>query len=156
MHLKETLAALAEEVISQNECQLVSFQLKGNVQQYKLVLLVDTEPGVTIEECAKISRQLNALIEERNLLTDAYTLEVSSPGIEAPLKEEWQYRKNIGRKLKIILLDGVEKEGMLKEVSSTHITVEGTGKPGKIKKEDKLMEITYQNIKESTVQVSFN
>lgn len=156
MHLKETLAEVAKEVVEKNGCQLVSFQLKGNAQQQKLLLLVDNEPGVTIDECATISRQLGNLIEERNLIADAYVLEVSSPGLDIPLTEIWQYRKNIGRKLKVALLSGAEKEGKLTEVTDAAIVLEAQGKPGKIKKEDKVMQISFDQIKESKVQVSFN
>jgi len=156
MHLKDQLAVLAQEVVEQNGCQLVSFQLKGNAQQQKLVLLVDTEPGITIDECGKISRQLDGLIEAQGLIAGAYILEVSSPGIDQPLKEAWQYKKNLGRKLAVKLLDGKEKEGKLTEVTETQIILEGIGKPGKIKKEDRVIHISFDQIKESKVQVSFN
>lgn len=156
MHLKEQLAALAEEVVGQNGCQLVSFQLKGNAQQQKIVLLVDNEPGITIDECGKISRQLDAQIEAQGFFSGAYVLEVSSPGLDQPFKEVWQYKKNLNRKLAVQLLDGRDKEGKLVEVTDTYIVLEGIGKPGKIKKEDKIVQISFDQIKESKVQVSFN
>ncbi len=156
MLLKEQLADLAQEVVRHHGCQLVSFQLKGNAQLQKILLLVDNEPGITIEECGKISRQLDALIEEKALMPNAYVLEVSSPGIDQPLKEVWQYHKNKGRILAVKLSDGREKLGKLTEVTEGHIILEGIGKPGKIKKEDKIIEIKFDQILESKVQVSFN
>jgi len=156
MQLKEKLALLAKQAAEENSCQLVEFQLKGNQQQQKLVVLIDNEAGVSIEECAKVSHQLDDLIEAESLIPNAYTLEVSSPGIDIPLIEKWQYEKNLGRKLTVTLVTGIEKEGKLTEVTDTHIIIEGFGKPGKVKKEDKVIQISYDQIKQSKVQVSFN
>jgi ribosome maturation factor RimP len=156
MHLKEKLEKLAHEVVVQNGCQLFSFQLKGNATLQKIVLLADSENGITIDECGKISRQFDGIIEAEGLIQEAYTLEVSSPGIEHPLVQEWQYQRNMGRILKVKLLDGKEKTGILKEMTEKYIVLEGVGKPGKIKKEDKIMTIDFEQIKESVVQVSFN
>ena len=156
MQLKEKLAEMATKISVENNCQLVDFQLKGNEQQYKLIVLVDNEKGIEIDECAKISRQLADLIEAENLIENAYNLEVSSPGIEVPLTHKRQYERNIGRLLKVFLLPGAEKEGKLTVVTSESITIEGQGKPGKVKKEDKVVEIQFDQIKESIVQVSFN
>ena len=156
MQLKEKLAEMAAKISFEYNCQLVDFQLKGNEQQYKLIVLVDNENGIEIDECAKISRQLADLIESENLIENAYNLEVSSPGIEVPLTQKKQYERNIGRLLKVFLLSGAEKEGKLTVVTSESITIEGQGKPGKVKKEDKVVEIQFDQIKESIVQVSFN
>ena len=156
MHLKEKLAELAQEIVGQNACQLVGFQMKGTTNQQKIILLVDNDQGITIDECGNISRQLDALIEAQGLIAGSYSLEVSSPGIDQPLKEAWQYKRNLDRILKVRLLDGKEKEGKLKEVTESHIVLEGIGKPGKIKKEDKVIQINFDQIKESIVQVSFN
>lgn len=156
MQLKEKLAEMAANISVEHNCHLVDFQLKGNEQQYKLIVLVDNEDGIEIDECAKISRQLADLIESENLIENAYNLEVSSPGIELPLTQKRQYERNIGRLLKVFLLSGAEKEGKLTVVTSESITIEGQGKPGKVKKEDKVVEIQFDQIKESIVQVSFN
>lgn len=156
MQLKETLTLLAKQAALDNGCQLVEFQLKGNQQQQKLVILIDNEAGVSIEECAKVSHQLDDLIEAQSLIPNAYTLEVSSPGIDIPLTEKWQYEKNLGRKLTVTLLTGIEKEGKLTQVTENQIVLEGQGKPGKVKKEDKIIQISYDQIKQSKVQVSFN
>jgi len=156
MELKERLTEMVTNVINQQGCQLVDFQLKGNNEQRKLVVLVDTEKGIGIDECAKISKQFAALIEAENLIENAYILEVSSPGIEVPFNDKHRYEKNLGRILKVTLLTGFEKHGKLTVVTNEGITIEGQGKPGKVKKEDKVVVISFDQIKESKVQVSFN
>jgi len=156
MELKQKLTDLVLGVSSKNACQLVDLQIKGNSEHRKLVVLLDTESGISIEECSKVSRELAALIEIENVIEGAYTLEVSSPGIDVPFNDKKKYEKNIGRILKVALLAGNEKVGKLTNVTNESITIEGQGKPGKVKKEDKIIVINFDQIKESKVQVSFN
>jgi len=156
MELKQKLTDLVLGVSRKNACQLVDLQIKGNSEHRKLVVLLDTESGISIEECSKVSRELAALIEIENVIEGAYTLEVSSPGIDVPFNDKMKYEKNIGRILKVALLAGNEKVGKLTNVTNESITIEGQGKPGKVKKEDKIIVINFDQIKESKVQVSFN
>jgi ribosome maturation factor RimP len=57
--------------------------------------------GVSIDDCVTLTRQIQHLITEKNLLNEDYGLEVSSPGLDYPLREDWQFTKNIGRLLKV-------------------------------------------------------
>jgi len=59
------------------------------------------ENGITIDDCARLSREIRNLIIEKNLIEGDFSLEVSSPGLDYPLREPWQFRKNLGRLLKI-------------------------------------------------------
>ena len=64
-------------------------------------IYVDTDEGITISQCAEISRELGAALDAQAVVNEPYELEVSSPGIEKPLKLLRQYKKNIGRKYKV-------------------------------------------------------
>jgi ribosome maturation factor RimP len=57
--------------------------------------------GITIDDCVRLSRQIQYLIAEKQIINDNYKLEVSSPGLDYPLRERWQFEKNMGRLLKI-------------------------------------------------------
>ena len=59
----------------------------------KILILVDGDEGITIDRCAEISRRTGATLEEQETMSDAYVLEVSSPGLEHPLKLMRQYKK---------------------------------------------------------------
>jgi len=62
----------------------------------------DREVGsISIDECAMLTRELRHLIIEQKLLNEDFRMEVSSPGLDFPLREPWQYKKNIGRLLKV-------------------------------------------------------
>ncbi|MFD3003367.1 ribosome maturation factor RimP [Pontibacter toksunensis] len=90
----------------------------------KITVLADGEQGITIDQCATISRRINKQIEE--LLGEeevSYVLEVSSPGLDFPLTQPQQFKRNIGRNLKLRLQDGTEKTGKLEEVTETGINL---------------------------------
>lgn len=89
----------------------------------KLMVIVDGDNGVTIDVCAELSRKLSNLMDERNLLDDAYLLEVSTPGLDHPLKLKRQYFKNIGRGVKVHLKDKSIVQGKLLSVADESLTV---------------------------------
>ena len=70
-------------------------------------IFLDADEGITIEKCIKINRALYNQIEESELFPNGdFSLEVSSPGIDEPLKLQRQYKKNIGRIVEITMIDG--------------------------------------------------
>lgn len=129
---------------------VVGISLKGTGGGQRLLVLLDGDQGVTIDQCSEVSRKLGAQIEEEELIRDQYTLEVSSAGVDHPLGSERQYRKNIGRNLRVTLKDGAKVEGKLLEVKSEEIMVEI-----KLKKETVQQQIATSNIDKSIVLVSF-
>jgi len=124
----------------------------------KVMLTLDGDKGVTLEQCASLSRKIGEGIESQNLLEQAYTLEVGSPGIDQPLKMKRQYNSRVGRKLKVELTDGTEKEGKLEGVTEEKIILlPDTDKKKKAKEANlEAIEIAFTNIKQTYVLVSFN
>jgi ribosome maturation factor RimP len=117
-------------------------------------IFLDGDSGVTIEAVSKINRALYKYMEETELFPNGdFSLEVSSPGVDEPLKFLRQYKKNIGRKVEVTLNEGEQAiEGTLKEATETEITIEEViGK----KKETKETVIPFNNIKKTVVQISF-
>lgn len=93
-------------------------------------VFVETDEGITIAQCGEISRELGARLDALNLLNEPYELEVSSPGVEKPLKLLRQYKKNVGRKFKIYYCEGIERKtltGTLSGVEGEQLTF-ATGK----------------------------
>lgn len=115
-------------------------------------IFIDGDTGVTIEAVSKINRALYRQLEEEEFLNGDFSLEVSSPGVDEPLKFLRQYLKNKGRKVEVTLQEGEPVEGVLKEATETEITIEET--VGK-KKETKETVIPFSNIKKTVVQISF-
>ena len=73
----------------------------------KIRLFLDNSKGITISECGIISRYLERVLDEEGLLFD---LEVSSPGLDMPFIVPEQYRKNLGKKVKVTFKNGVQKK----------------------------------------------
>src|ERR1700733_1851002 len=88
------------------------------------LFLVDGEKGIGIADCAQISRHVGFHLEEENVIEQAYNLEVSSPGIDAPLVLTRQYVKNVGRQLAIKMADGSKKEGKLTGMTEDAVIIE--------------------------------
>lgn len=116
-------------------------------------LFVDGDNGVPVEKLVSFNRNLYARLEAAALFPDNdFSLEVSSPGLDEPLKLHRQFVKNIGRKLAITLLDGSEKEGTLLAATEEALTIEETiGK----KKEKKTTDINLNEIKHTKVCIVF-
>ncbi|WP_240975078.1 ribosome maturation factor RimP [Chitinophaga fulva] len=116
-------------------------------------LFIDGDKGIPVDKLVSFNRKLYALLETSELFPDNdFSLEVSSPGLDEPLKLHRQYLKNIGRKVEVTLLDGAVKEGTLLTVTDDSITIEETiGK----KKETKQTELTLNEIKHTKVCIVF-
>jgi ribosome maturation factor RimP len=118
-------------------------------------VFIDGDKGISIEKCAQFNRHLYKMIESNQYFSPGdFSLEVSSPGLNKPLKLQRQYLKNIGRNIEITFNDGTVKAGRLLHVSNEDIIVEETTGKGK-KAETKQLVIPFLNIKTTTVQIEF-
>ena len=118
-------------------------------------VFIDGDQGVSIEKCVGVNRKLYKLIEELALYPEGdFSLEVSSPGLDEPLKLRRQYLKNVGRSVEVTKTDGTNSEGVLKEVQTDQLILEETR--GKNKKKETVSHlIPFNNIKTTKVQVIF-
>ena len=151
---QETVKNLVDEAIAENE-MLFLIDLKflpGN----KIVIIVDGDDGVPLKECVRVSRHV-----EHNLDREAedFSLEVSSPGATEPLTNKRQYKKHIGRILKVTT-DETKLEGKLVGLTDETINLEwkvrepkpvGKGKTTVVKQAT----INYKDIKEAKVKIIF-
>ena len=131
---------------------LVDIRIKptNNVRVY-----LDADSGLGIDRLAKYNRRLYRDIEESGLFPgNDFSLEVSSPGLDEPLRLHRQYRKNIGRGVEVVLADGQKIEGKLKEVSEESITVDE--ERGKNKKKEIITHLLFfKDIKSTKIQIQF-
>lgn len=118
-------------------------------------VFVDGDAGISIEKCVQVNRALYKQIEETNFFNGAdFSLEVSSPGLDEPLKLFRQYKKNIGRLVEVLLIDGTKTEGKLIEATEDGIIVEET--KGKNKKREIINHtFLFTNIKTTKIQIVF-
>ena len=120
----------------------------------KVLVIVDGDEGVSIDDCANLSRELSKTLDEFALLgEESYLLEVSTPGLDQPLKLHRQFKKNVGRKLKVKQKEKTE-EGTLLNVTDEAITLSRETGSGK-KKELINIDINFSQIEKAFVLVSF-
>jgi ribosome maturation factor RimP len=125
----------------------VSIKPTNNIKVY-----VDADQGAAIDQLSKINRALYKWIEENLFPNGDFSIEVSSPGLDEPLKLERQYLKNIGRFVEVLLKNGIKKEGRLLNVSENEIVVEEEKGQGK-KKELVQHLILKADIKSTKIQI---
>ena len=87
----------------------------------KLEVYIDSDQGIHIDDCASISRFLEGHLDGSGLVPDNYILEVSSPGMDNPLKVPRQYKRRIGRILEVVKNDGTMFEAQLTEADNEKI-----------------------------------
>ena len=118
-------------------------------------VFLDGDNGISIEKCVFYNRLLYKKIEEAGMFPNGdFSLEISSPGLDEPLKLLRQYRKNVGRKVEVLLKDGIKTEGKLLDVFDEHIIVE------EVKGKNKKVEVVqhnfpFENIKSTKIQIVF-
>lgn len=146
---------MAEAQIEDPALFLVDVVIKGLAGgKQKVIVLLDGDQGITIDDCAKVSRGLGVELEERDLMPEAYTLEVSSPGLDHPLIMLRQFQKNIGRRVRVTLSEGERVDGELLAATDTDFEVAVETK------EKKKVTLTptrfaYADVEKTMVLVSF-
>ncbi|HEY4197333.1 MAG TPA: ribosome assembly cofactor RimP [Mucilaginibacter sp.] len=153
MDIEKRVTELVQEKIADRpDLFLVDVKMHSNG---KLIILVDGDKGIGIADCAAISRHVGFHLEEENVLDTAYNLEVSSPGLDAPLVLPRQYVKNVGRTLAIKMADGSKKEGKLTGMAEDAVIIEEINKQKGKKAETIESVVPLTQITETKVLISF-
>ena len=153
MGLEEEIKRIAEGKLADPGHFIVDVIVSARKGPKKVLVIVDGDNGVSIDDCALLSRALSNELDEKPILDEAFTLEVSTPGLDQPLKLKRQFVKNVGRRLKVKTADKI-MEGKLEAVSDDTITLleeTGTGKKQVITSID----INFSQIEKAFVLVSF-
>jgi ribosome maturation factor RimP len=154
---------------TEEQIKAIEGQLNGLLQQHpshflveirikptnNIKVFIDGDQGIALSDLIDYNRKLYKLIEEKGLYPDGdFSLEVSSPGLDEPLKLFRQYKKNEGRYVDITLNDGSKKDGKLLDATEDGIVIETESGKGK-KKEVKQESILFDQIKNTKIQIKF-
>jgi ribosome maturation factor RimP len=153
MDLGVELRRLAESKLANESLFVVDVVISSRQGPRKVMIFLDGDQGVSIDDCANLSREIAQELDENGWIEDNYTLEVSTAGIDHPLKLVRQYKKNKGRRVKVTLNDEI-LEGQLADVNDERIVLSQESGSGK-KKEINTVEIPFSEIKKTLVMVSF-
>ncbi|MBF0537350.1 MAG: ribosome maturation factor RimP [Nitrospirae bacterium] len=148
MIIDRRLRPLVQEVARGAGVELVDVVLKGSGRRRLLTITIDSDLGATLDDCSNVSRQLSALLDVEDIIPGPYTLEVTSPGIDRPLKTREDFTKSIGKLLRVVSKESIDKQsffrGRLLDVTDTAILLE---------EEKKRVEIPFDNISRAQVEI---
>jgi len=134
--LLEEIQKLAERVVEGEGIELVEVEFKEGRSRNLLRIFIDRPGGVTLDDCESVSRQLSALLDVKDLVKDAYILEVSSPGIDRPLRTDRDYQRALNRFLKVSFTnekgEAEQLIGKLVQLGDREITLEQNGRQRKL------------------------
>jgi ribosome maturation factor RimP len=153
MDLAEEIRRIISTTLADPNQFIVDVVVSGSRGPKKVLIIIDGDHGVTIDDCANLSRDLSKKFDDSQLFEESYLLEVSTPGLDQPLKLKRQYAKNVGRKIKVKLSQAVI-EGKLAEVLEDKIKIDQEFVSGK-QKEIKTVELPFSEIEKTFVIVSF-
>ena len=89
----------------------------------KIEIFADGKTNITIDECAQISKHIHHFLEENNLMSDNLSLDVSSPGMDEPLKVPQQFQKQLNKKVDVVLKNGLKITGELISADENGIVI---------------------------------
>lgn len=114
-------------VLDELGLELVELQYSGSGNKSLLRIFVDCEGGVSLKQCTEASRAISDILDRKDPIQSRYTLEVSSPGLDRPLKTKRDFSRNVGRLVKIKYSDGDQNRrvtGRIKSADSSGIELE--------------------------------
>ena len=130
--INRKVEGLIKPILDEMDYELVDIEYLTERGRWVLRVYVDKEGGVTLDDCARVSREIDDLIEVKDIVTHEYVLEVSSPGLNRPLKRERDFLWARGKKVKIKMANPVKGQrnfiGYLRELREgmLHLEVDGT------------------------------
>lgn len=99
--LRQKIEELALPILASINAFLIDIQIVPSAKGIVIQVYIDTDKGITIDQCAEMSRNLGSAIDLQNIIQGSFVLQVSSPGLDRPLRLLRQYQKNIGRSYKV-------------------------------------------------------
>ena len=100
-HTRSEIFELINPICQSEKIFLIEVVIHGSVKGNMVRVIVDTEEGVTLHQCQQLSKNISDLFYRRDLFEGNYRLEVTSPGLDKPLQEPYEYKRNIGKQIKV-------------------------------------------------------
>jgi ribosome maturation factor RimP len=146
------VSALAEGLVGEYSMEVVDVEFKFEGRRWILRVYIDKEGGVTVDDCANVSRELGDLIEAKDIIDCHYVLEVSSPGLDRPLKKERDFMRSVGQMVRLKTSRPINKRrnftGRLTNVSEGIISL--------LVDNDNLVQLPLEEIDKARLEYEFN
>lgn len=124
----ETVRTYLTTLLPAMDLELFDLRFRTEDRGWVLRVTIDSGKGVSLDDCSAVSRELGQFLDVEDIISHPYTLEVSSPGIERPLRSTADFARYIGEKVKVRLHHAMDGEkvlrGKIAEVDGERITLE--------------------------------
>ena len=125
---EEKATKLLEPILKEMDFELVDVEYVKEVGNWYLRSYIDKPGGITVDDCEAVSRQFSDRLDQEDFIEDSYIMEVSSPGLDRPLKKDKDFERNLGREVEIRTYRPIEKEkefyGILCAYDDNSVTIE--------------------------------
>jgi ribosome maturation factor RimP len=148
--VKKQVEALALPVLEECGLELIEVQYRREQSGWVLRLIIDKQEGVSLDDCAAVSREISQLLDIEDFIDQAYNLEVSSPGLDRPLKSMADFQRFTERRAKIKTIAPIDGEHIfigkiLQTTGETIILAVGSRK----------LEIPFAQVAKARLEVEF-
>ncbi|AIF43726.1 MULTISPECIES: ribosome maturation factor RimP [Virgibacillus] len=150
----KTTEELLHPILEHKGLELVDIEYVKEGKNWFLRIYIDKPGGIDITECGDVSEELSEKLDQQDPIKEAYFLEVSSPGVERPLKTKDDFSSNLNKNIYVKLYEPIEGEkeyeGILKDFTNNILSLEI-----KVKTKSKQIEIPYDKIAKARIAVTF-
>lgn len=147
--IKNKVSSIIEPVINTLGIELVEIELNKMRGEALLRIFIEKEGGITIDDCEHVSRDVAAVLEVEDPIPSSYVLEVSSPGLDRPLKAPKDFKRFAGKKARVTTLEPIDKQtffvGEIDEAGDSEIVL--------LLPENKKITIPYNTISKARLEV---
>ena len=125
-NVKQQIESIAKRIAEEQGVEVFHVELLGK-GKLLLRVAIDKEGGVTLDDCERFSKSLGALLDVEDVIHRAYTLEVSSPGLDRPLRNLQEFEKNKGKLARVVTAEKIDNRnflvGRIAEVNDDLVTL---------------------------------
>lgn len=120
--------ALLRPIVEENGFELVDVEYVKEAGNWYLRGYIDKPGGITVNDCEAVSRRFSDCLDEKDFIEDSYIMEISSPGLDRPLKKEKDFERAMGKAVEIRTYRPIEKQkefcGILRAYDSASVTIQ--------------------------------
>ncbi|RME67708.1 MAG: ribosome maturation factor RimP [Nitrospirae bacterium] len=147
--LRKKVLALAEEAAEVAGVEVDDVEILGHPGNMTVRVIIDSEQGITIDDCERVSRQLEALLDIEDPIEGSYNLEVSSPGLDRPLRKIEDFVRFKGRLARVITKERIDNQtffvGRIEDVEDGDVVV--------LKLKKKTLNIPFRLISKARLEI---
>ena len=123
--------AILTPIVESRGFELVDVEYVREAGCWYLRGYIDKPGGITVNDCEDVSRAFSDILDEKDFIEDSYIMEISSPGLDRPLKKEKDFKRSLGKSVECKLYKAINKqkefEGILKDFTEDTVTIETEG-----------------------------